>query len=241
MPKINKKPTDKKVISVKAKEETSLSTTEMRETVELSMLQLTEDAELSTVKGIVCKFYKGGNHPDCFGCTQPESKVEDCKDSYITLMRGNPALVYSPMLETAILRDKVTLFTKENEGAIGIRCDTCYISDKCPMYKPVHACAIDWGDNLPETPDDYMKLLIDTQMKRLRRAILQEELDGGVADQAVSNEMDRLKDLLLNKSDMDRETFSLRVDASRKGPSNSQGGILEKIFGSSLKQLPENE
>ena len=68
--------------------------------------------------------------------------------------------------------------------------------------------------------------------------MLHEELDGGVPDQTVSTEMDRLKELVRLKDDMTRDSLSIRVDAKTK---SSQGGVLERIFGSSMKELPGGE
>lgn len=210
---------------------------EVISTVENNIKQLTSDTNEEVVKRIVCTFYKDGKHHDCFGCTQPTDKLDACKEAYIEVNKVKPSLVYNQSLEIPIERPKINVFSYKGTLSLGLNCDSCYISDKCPLFKPGNACAIDWGADIPSNPKDYLEAIIKIQTQRVRRAVMQEELDGGVADSVVSSEIDRLTGLVNTKADLDADKFSLRVDA--RSSDKQGGGILEKIFGSAIKQLPE--
>ena len=78
--------------------------------------------------------------------------------------------------------------------------------------------------------------LIEMQSQRvdfLRRA---EENEGGYADPNLSAEMDRLWKMLKTKHDMEREGFSLKVEAKGSGGMSGQAGLLSRLFGEQASQ-----
>lgn len=137
-------------------------------------------------------------------------------------------------------RDKVSV--NEIIG-VGMNCNSCYIYDKCPMYRKDFACGIDWGDKKPATPADMMDFLIDIQYERVRRGSVIEKVDGGVADAGLSGEIDRLNDLMAAKAELGRERISVNIEAKGAGSggaaTSAGGGILSKIFGGAPKEIEQ--
>lgn len=209
--------------------------------VDENILRLSSDPEdMLAVKEIVCPFYKRGKLPDCIGCAQKTEKLTECSSNYIELVRVRPALVYDTSLNDPILRKKIPIYDT-GDIKIGLACDTCYVADKCPVYKAGHSCGIAWDTNLPKNSDEFMDLLINVQTVRVRRAVLQEELDGGVADRNVSAEMDRLQNLVAAKADLSAERFSMHLTAKGSPDGNKGPGILSRIFGDAMvpKQIAD--
>ena len=140
-----------------------------------------------------------------------------------------------------VVRDREQIYIEEVVG-IGINCDSCYMYDKCPLYKKGFACGIKWDTNKPKNPTDFMDFLIGTQYERVRRSAVFEKIDGGVPDVGLSNEIDRLHDLVASKIEMGRDRLSISVEASGAATSQSSGGgILAKLFGGGTPALPEKK
>ena len=124
---------------------------EIRDTVEQNLDILNENpGNMDIKKSITCVFYRRGGLADCFGCPQTDQIVTDCTEEYIDLMQKRPALVYSDDLLSPISRPKVSLASGV-ASELGLHCDSCYISDKCPVYKKGYACGIDWGETVPKS------------------------------------------------------------------------------------------
>lgn len=190
--------------------------------------RLQQDDDLATVKDIVCPFYNKGKdkHPDCFGCPQNVENLVECKETYLTKIKKKPQLEWTPSFDELIKRDRKS----PQDIEIGLKCDSCYMSSKCPLYQVNTACGIDWtsdAENVTKS-SDRMEYLIKLQMKRVQRGTIIEELDGGVADQLVSSEIDRLNNLIRAKNDLDN-VWSVKVEA--KGNNNQSPGILAQLFG----------
>ena len=109
-------------------------------------------------------------------------------------------------------------------------CDTCFLKDKCPGFKPNANCLY----NIPvelKTKDQYRALqdsLIEMQTQRVLFMKMAEDMEGGYADPNLSNEVDRLQKLIAAKHDMESESFSLNIQA--KG-SSGQAGMISRLFG----------
>ncbi len=201
----------------------------MKESVEKRM-KLVRDAEDSeALKKHLCPFFEKGGHPDCVTCRRTESDLDECRDYYLERIALNPMDIWCEDFDKLLVqkRDKVDL---EDVVGIGINCDSCYMSDKCPLYKRGYVCGIKWDTNRPKTPMEFMDFLINVQYERVKRTAVFEKIDGGVPDANLSSEMDRLTDFINTKDAMGREKFSINLEAS--GPArNEGGGILSKIFG----------
>lgn len=95
------------------------------------------------------------------------------------------------------------------------------------------SCAIDWTAPIEElTPTNIVDYLIKIQAERVNRSQIQEKIDGGVADQNLSSEMDRLTGLIQAKQNLNsvRVNFSASVEGSADGV-KAGGGILSQLFG----------
>lgn len=200
----------------------------------ISLVQKAESAE--DLKKHMCPFFEKGGFPDCGPCKKTMDDLEECKDVYLDKIRLRPMDIWEEEFDaiSILKRDKVVL---EDIG-IGIACNTCYIYDKCPMYKRDHECAIEWGADKPTTSGGLLDYLTKMQYERVKRASLYEKVDGGVPDVGLSGEMDRLTDLIAMKIDSERDKLSINVTASGKS-SESGGGILAKIFGGGKPAIEE--
>lgn len=215
----------------------------MNESVKKRISKITSAETPEDLKECLCPFFDKGGYPDCLTCKKTEADLEECRDYYLERIKLVPQDLWSEDFDKFIIKDRETLPIEGIVG-IGINCDSCYMYDKCPLYKKGYACGIKWDTNKPNTPTEFMDFLINTQYERVRRSAVFEKIDGGVPDVGLSSEIDRLHDLVASKTDMGRERFSLSVEASGAAtPQSSGGGILAKLFGgggssSSEKELP---
>ena len=204
----------------------------------IEKMKSTEDAEV--LRETVCPFFELGGCPDCAVCLKEEDDVRACRDEYLEKIILHPMDIWSEEFDvTAYKKRDVT--PAEDLIGIGVNCNFCYMSDKCPLYKRDHVCGIQWDNNRPQSPKEFMDFLINTQFERVRRASVFEKIDGGVPDANLSGEMDRLRDYVLGKSDMDTNRLSINVEA--KGSASGGGGILAQIFGkpAAAPALPADE
>ena len=193
--------------------------------IEEGVRELTDDLSPKVGKKYACKFFRGGNHPGCLNCSQPDEKILECSGEWIEQMQLRPAMVWTPELDELEVREKVKL----KDVAIGLHCDTCYLSDKCSLFKAKSMCAIDWADERidPQNPRSIVDYLVEVQGERLQRARMVELTDGGVPDGTLSAEMDRMTGLLATRANMDANKFSLKIEGSSTG---NGGGFLAQLF-----------
>lgn len=177
----------------------------------------------------LCPFFEKGGYSECMTCRKTEADVEECRDYYLDRIVLIPLDLWTEEFDKFIVKERDTIPVEEVVG-IGINCDSCYMYDKCPLYKKGYACGIKWDTNKPTTPAEFVDFMLNTQYERVRRSAVFEKIDGGVPDAGLSGELDRLHGLVAFKTDMSRERLSLSVEAS--GPALPQGGgILAKLFG----------
>jgi hypothetical protein len=202
-----------------------------------------EDGETineAEAKKHICAFYKGS--PECIGCKKPLETLTGCTEDYIERIKNRPQEQWTPEWDTIEVRERTVL---SDVKSIGLNCDRCYLSDNCPLYKLKSTCAVDWSTDIHELkPEKAIEAVIQMQSERVQRARVIEVMDGGVPDQNLSGEIDRLKGLIATKADMESDKFSLKIEANAKV--NNGGGILSKIFGAAMggnnqETLPENK
>jgi hypothetical protein len=118
-------------------------------------------------------------------------------------------------------------------------CDTCFVASNCPAFKPQSVCAF----KLPievKTADQMKGLLnsiIEMQGQRVAFMRFAEEMNGGYADPNLSQEIDRLYNLVGKVNEMGSSKEFIRMTVERQGSS----GVLSSIFGDraqALKELP---
>ena len=110
------------------------------------------------------------------------------------------------------------------------RCDACYLSPNCPAAMPHASCAY----KIPvviKTKDQLqalMRTVIEVQGQRVMFARFAEEIEGQGIDASLSNEIDRLFDIMKTAKDINdtRDVFRLEMEA--KGNS----GMISRLFGS---------
>lgn len=207
-----------------------------------------EVTEPEDLKNVVCPFYKKGRATKCFGCKQEEETIEECKDALIDglLKRPQFGLVgayYTPEFDLPLVLAREKKASVVDTVSMGLLCNTCHVSDNCPLYQANYECGIDWKEGVDtDNPKEVMNHLIGLQMERVTRARKMELIDGGMPDQTTSTEMDRLTSMIGIKDNLDADRFSMRIDATAKSGS-AGGGILAKLFagggGSTTEALPE--
>lgn len=190
------------------------------------------------LKKHVCPFFEKGGYSDCLTCRKTEADLDECRDYYLERIKIFPMDLWSEEFDKFVVMEREQVSIEEVVG-IGINCDSCYMYDKCPLYKKGYSCGIKWDTNKPNTPTEFMDFLISTQYERVKRSSVFEKIDGGVPDVGLSSEIDRLHNLVASKIDMGRERLSINVEASGSAVPASSGGILSKIFGGGA--LPEKK
>lgn len=204
-------------------------------------IRTTEDLE--AIKDVICTFYRSGDNPlcdhpeGCDGCTEPH-KIIHCRDEYCKRIFTRPQLYWTPEFDKPKVRAKIMV-----EEEVGLHCDRCYMSESCPHFEAMATCAIDWGTYTPEelTPTFIVDYLLKMQVQRVNRQSKFEQMDGGVADQNLSVEMDRLAELASKKDYLHSDRAKVTITAESKGQG---GGLLASLFGGGLpaadkaKELP---
>lgn len=226
-------------------EDNKLSNKEIEDIYERAIyLKELDDSEIDEIKKISCEFFRCGSHPkvyssECKGCLDPES-VLACRGIYLDFIFDRPMKEWKQGFEAPTKREKKVAIHDSN---VGLSCNSCYMSETCPMYKAGAECGIDWGSDNPEKLDEkeVYERLITIQQKRVARLSKFEEVDGGMVDMNMSSEMDRLANLLSAKKALDVQRVKFSLEAESSGGSNSGGGVLQQIFGGGNKSLPPNE
>lgn len=188
----------------------------------------------------LCPFFEKGGYSECVTCRKTEADVEECRDYYLDRIALIPQDLWSEDFDKFLVMPRDTIPVEEVVG-IGINCDSCYMYDKCPLYKKGYACGIKWDTNKPSTPAEFVDFMLNTQYERVRRSAVFEKIDGGVPDAGLSGELDRLHGLVAFKTDMSRERLSLSVEATGSALPQSGGGILAKLFGGGGTTEPKPE
>jgi len=110
-----------------------------------------------------------------------------------------------------------------------LRCNTCFMKDKCPAMQPGNDCAYDIPVQLrtPAQLDALQSSLIEMQTQRVLFMRMIEQTEGGYADPNLSTEIERLRRMLNDRAE-GKNTFKLTVEASGSAPS---AGMISRIFG----------
>jgi len=109
-----------------------------------------------------------------------------------------------------------------------MECDSCTLGDRCPLYKEGQMCGIP-SSEVEGAQDfaDIMKMLFNMQKKRVLLGAMQESQDGGILDERLSKEIDRMMGMMQKFRDLVNPQDSIEIKA--KG--SASGGILAQIFG----------
>ena len=199
----------------------------------LAIVDEESSLEFEHAKAVVCPFYKDGGYHRCKMCNQDDITLGECKEEYLEKIEITPQSKWTASFGTKqpIRREKAV-----KEHGFGMFCDSCYFSDNCPEFAKNHTCAIDFGESISTEPKDVIDYLITLQNSRIKRSELAELVDGGIPDQNLSSEMDRMTNLLGMKSNLNSDKFSLRIEGQATG---NGGGILAQLFGGGNKPAPQ--
>ena len=133
-----------------------------------------------------------------------------------------------------VLRDVPII--KSNSTSLRV-CNTCFVKDNCPAFKPDNACAF----NLPvelKTKEQYKAFInafLEMQGQRVAFAKFTEDLNGGYPDPNVGQEMDRFFKMLKTIKELDDSKEMIRMTVERSGSS----GVLSALFGERAQTLNE--
>jgi len=190
------------------------------------------DAKYTQLKSLICPFFKEGDYSACVKCKVDDYDLDQCAEYYLDRIDLLQIDQYLPKFDLPIstARDKKKL---EDLQEIGMTCNSCYMSEKCPEYQKHAACGIEWGE-IPASSVDKLDAIINMQYQRIQRASTFELVDGGVPDTNLSVEMDRLTNILNLKDGWGRDKLSISVEASG-GATKAGGGLLASIFGGAMK------
>ena len=97
-----------------------------------------------------------------------------------------------------------------------LRCDTCFMKDKCPASTPGADCVYEIPVQIrtPAQREALADSLIEMQAQRVLRMTMIEQTEGGYADPNLTIETTRLWKMLQDRA-ASKETFKLTVEAGR--------------------------
>lgn len=149
---------------------------------------------------------------------------------------------YKEVVETENGVDTIREVPLLNSQSVSLRaCDTCFVADKCPAFKPQTTCAFKLPVEI-KTKDQLKALLnsiIEMQGQRIAFMRFAEEMSGGYADPNLSQEIDRLYKIVGEVNKLSESKEYIRITAERSG----SAGVLSSIFGDraqALRELPNN-
>jgi hypothetical protein len=121
------------------------------------------------------------------------------------------------------------------------QCNTCFVKDNCPAFKPNNACAFSLPVEVKtkEQLKGLINSLLEIQGQRVAFAKFTEDLNGGYPDPNVGQEMDRFFKMLKTIKELDESKEMMRVTVERNGAA----GVLSSLFGeraAKLNELPNN-
>lgn len=137
-----------------------------------------------------------------------------------------------------------------------IMCDNCIERNSCPEFRRGYVCAFDKVFNKFDTrnPSDVADALYEmanVSVSRLQRALVQENLDGGMITPAVSNLIDQNLRILADLKKMEqngtlevlKRTTTVRPDGTIEEVQSIEnpqaGGILAQLFAKKSEVRPD--
>lgn len=141
--------------------------------------------------------------------------------------------------ESIEINPEVTSVLRYNADPLR-QCNNCYLSSRCPSFKENSECAFSLPIEI-RTKDQLqaaLRALIEMQVGRVMFARFAEELEGQGLDPALSQEMDRVFNLVDKFKEISDTREMLRLQVEARGES----GVLSRIFGpkagEQARQLP---
>jgi len=114
------------------------------------------------------------------------------------------------------------------DNGLYMECDTCILGNRCPFFKEGSICRV--PTKKISGAGDFQELvqyLFSLQQKRIKIGALQESADGGILDEKLSSEIDRMMSLMERYKELTREQEEISINAKGKQSTN----VLAEIFG----------
>ena len=108
-------------------------------------------------------------------------------------------------------------------------CNTCFVRAECPGFEEDTSCKFDMPLEV-RTPAQKRALInacIEIQGQRVAFMRFREELNGGYADPNLSQELDRLINIMAKQAEMEDDRDYLRIGVEARG----KAGVLSRLFG----------
>lgn len=120
------------------------------------------------------------------------------------------------------------------------QCNHCYLASRCPQFQENSECAFSLPIEI-RTKDQLnsaMRALVEMQVGRVMFARFAEELEGQGLDTTLSQEMDRVFNMVERMKNISDTRDTLRFEVEARGTS----GVLSRLFGAKAgeqaRQLP---
>jgi hypothetical protein len=109
-------------------------------------------------------------------------------------------------------------------------CSTCFLAQKCPAFDKDANCAYDIPVEVKSKQQmaSLQNSLIEMQAQRVLFMKMVEDMTGGYADPNLSGEIDRLQKLVKVKTELEQDSFSVKLEAKGNG---AQAGMISRLFG----------
>lgn len=135
-----------------------------------------------------------------------------------------------------VIKDVVSI---ESTSSSLRQCNTCFIAANCPAFKANNMCAFKLPIEIKTTEQlrSLLNAIIEMQGARVAFMRFAEEMNGGYADPNLSQEIDRLYNLVEKMQNLGSSKEFIRMTVERTG----SAGVLSSIFGDkaqTLKELP---
>lgn len=114
-------------------------------------------------------------------------------------------------------------------------CYYCYLQDKCQHFEPNADCFYQVNININSASDlaNLVKMIIEKQGERVIFGRLIEQTEGGYIDRNLSEEMDRLVEMIKQFKDLmsaPSEEISVKIKGTEAVKSATGGSILNDLF-----------
>jgi hypothetical protein len=109
-------------------------------------------------------------------------------------------------------------------------CSSCFLAQKCPAFDKEANCAYDIPVQVKSKQQmaALQNSLIEMQAQRVLFMKMAEDMTGGYADPNLSGEIDRLQKLVKVKTELEQDSFSVKLEAKGNG---GGAGMISRIFG----------
>lgn len=199
-----------------------------------------------------------GHWRDAHGVTQPlldpfgnivempddavAQPVEDTSNAELVVPVGKKLLPvigtgYTTHTETdedGVETEVQTPYLKAASGSL-LRCNNCFIQDKCPSFTPGNECAYEIPIVARTTTqrDNIEDTMVEIQSQRVLMLRMIEQVNGGYPDPNLGPELDRLNRMLNKKAEREAKRNNPSAKITIEATGDGGGGLISGLFGKS--------